>query len=247
MMKQILFYTAGQTDALQFARKRLETWGYGLSPTPSEKVTHLLLPVPSFEEPGILKGGVSLSPVLEALPERITILGGGLPELSYRCVDFLKNEYYLMENAAITAQCAVSLAQQRWRANLKNVPVLIIGWGRIGKQLVPRLQELGAAVTVAVRKERDMLALQAEGCKAVLLPQLQPEEYCIVFNTAPAPVLDAADAKPEALLIDLASVAGIIGDGVLWARGLPNKCAPEASGNLIAKTALRFALGKEEA
>ena len=245
MMKQILFYTAGHTEALRFARKRLESWGYALSPTPSEKVTHLLLPVPSFEEPGVLKGGTPLSHVLKALPERITILGGGLPELPCRCVDFLKDEYYLMENAAITAQCAAALAQQEWKTNLKNVPVLIIGWGRIGKQLVPRLKELGAAVTVAVRKERDMLALQAERCDAVLLPRLQPDRYCIVFNTAPAPVLDAADTKPEALLIDLASVPGIIGNNVLWARGLPNKYAPEASGNLIAKTALRFALGKE--
>ena len=45
--------------------------------------------------------------------------------------------------------------------------------------------------------------------------------------------------------MDLASVRGISGDRVIWARGLPNQDAPEESGMLIAKTALRFALGKE--
>ena len=48
-------------------------------------------------------------------------------------------------------------------------------------------------------------------------------------------------------ITDLASVKGIAGDNVIWARGLPGKDAPEESGTLIAKTVLRYALGKENA
>lgn len=244
-MKQPIFYTAGDTDALRYARNRLQQWGYAISPVPTEQVTHLLLPVPSFESPGILKGGASLSDILKTLPENITILGGGLPALPYRYADFLKDEFYLTENAAITAHCAVKLVQQKYSGVLKDVPVLIIGWGRIGKQLVPLLNATGAIVTVAVRKKRDVEALQSIHCNATLISHLCPKQYRIILNTAPALILQEKDAQPDALLIDLASVQGIQGNRVLWARGLPNKDAPQISGNLIAKTALRYALGKE--
>jgi hypothetical protein len=58
-------------------------------------------------------------------------------------------------------------------------------------------------------------------------------------------MLDQTHAKMDTLLMDLASVQGIVGDRVIWARGLPNLDAPEESGLLMAKTALRFALEKE--
>ena len=70
--------------------------------------------------------------------------------------------------------------------------------------------------------------------------------FDIIINTAPAPVMDQQEARPDALLVDLASIKGITGDRVIWARGLPNKDAPDASGILIAKTALRYALRKEQ-
>ena len=244
-MKQPIFYTAGQTAALRYAGNRLQQWGHDVSPVPTEYVTHLLLPVPSFESPGMLKGSVTLSGILKNLPENITILGGNLPELPYRRVDFLADEYYLTENAAITAHCAVKLVQRQYPDIIRDVPVLIIGWGRIGKQLVPLLKAMGAIVTVAVRKECDIAALQAIHCNAVLLSRLAPQQYRILINTAPAPVLDEKDCLPDGLLLDLASFRGIAGSRVLWARGLPNQDAPAASGNLIAKTALRYALGKE--
>ena len=53
------------------------------------------------------------------------------------------------------------------------------------------------------------------------------------------------EAKKDALLMDLASVRGIAGDRVNWALALPGKDAPEVSGTLIAKTALRYALREE--
>ena len=42
--------------------------------------------------------------------------------------------------------------------------------------------------------------------------------------------------------IDLASVKGMEGGDVIWARGLPGKDAPESSGVLIGKTVLRLAM-----
>lgn len=241
-MQQPVFYTAGETAALRYAKNTLQQWGHIVSPIPSCHVTHLLLPVPSFERPDILKGGYPLTDSLKHLPETITVLGGNLPQIPYRCIDFLKGGYYLWENAGITAQCAAKILQQR---EPDGACVLIIGWGRIGKQLLPLLRELGCNVTIAVRRENIFAQLTDLGISAVLISQWQPRQYDIIVNTAPAPLLSESQAHPEAFLLDLASVQGILGNRVLWERGLPNRYAPELSGTLIAKTALRYALGKE--
>ena len=72
--------------------------------------------------------------------------------------------------------------------------------------------------------------------------------YRIIFNTVPAPILSEeqiANCQDSCIKIDLASVLGIAGTDVIWARGLPGKDAPESSGVLIAKTILRLIAGKE--
>lgn len=243
-MTQPVFFTAGDTDALRHARNQLLQWGYEVSPIPSKRVTHLLLPVPSFDKPGILKGNLPLDQALENLPTDLTIMGGNLPELPYKCVDFLKDEYYLEENASITAHCTMKLLQHR-SVCLSGTRVLVIGWGRIGKRLASLLRAQGASVSVAVRKASDADALTRLGYDAVAISRWDLTQYAIIINTAPAFLLNESETEPKSLLIDLASVRGIGGNRVIRARGLPNRDAPDVSGILIAKTALRYALGKE--
>ncbi len=229
-MKKPIFSTFGESQALLFAKKQLLRWGYTVLAEPDESTTHLLLPVPT-------PTGLLLPP----LPPHTFILGGNVNIPG--SFDLLKDEYYLVENAAITAGCTMQILQSY--RTLSHADVLVIGWGRIGKFLAEKLQETGAHVTLAVRKERDREDLTKLGIRAVRLSELQAKGYTIIINTAPAPILDQADAAEDALLVDLASRQGISGDRVIWARGLPNKMAPEASGALIAKTALRYALERE--
>lgn len=234
-METIIFSTYGHSPALNHARNQLEKWGYTIS-SDRDQATHLLLPIPSFDESGNVKGGDKLP----SIPENCTVMGGNLQALSCRKADFLQDPYYLEENAAITARCALKYASLR-----PGMQVLVIGWGRIGKHLVPLLEEIGAQVTVAVRKQADWQALMAQGHRPVYMLDLKPRQYDAVFNTAPASVLFSGECKEDAVLVDLASVKGIFGKGVIYARGLPGKDAPEESGRLIAKTVLRYALGKE--
>lgn len=243
-MDKICFCTAGNTDALVFARKQLEAWGFELS-APGPKVTHLLLPVPSFQEDGTIRGGGDPDELFAQLPRDVTVFGGMLPPLSCHAVDFLQDPYYLAHNAAITAHCALGLTLSQIHGTLQRAPVLIIGWGRIGKCLAQLLKAAGAEVTVAVRKPSDAAMLEALGYGSVLLPKIPAQAFRIIYSTVPAPVMSETDARPGTLLMDLASTQGITGSSVIWARGLPNKIAPEASGALIAKTALRHALRKE--
>lgn len=253
-MNSNTFFLAGSSPALTIAKEALIRRGCNVADQPGADITHLLLPVPSFEADGTVKGGGQLQPILEQLPPNITVLGGNLshPQLSgFQTVDFLRDPLYLAENAAITAHCAVKLALEKLPATLQNCQVLILGWGRIGKCLGALLKAMGANVTIAARKENDRAMAKALGYDAVDPSRLSYGlmRYRVIFNTAPALTLDAEKVlhcRPDCLKIDLASVSGIAGDGVLWARGLPGKDAPETSGNLIAKTAIRLAASRRE-
>ncbi len=235
-MNKIVFSTYGHSPALVYARNCLEHWGYRVSEDLAD-ATHLLLPVPSFDGDGSVKGGGKLPEI----PDGMILLGGNLQSYSGPKVDLLQDPYYLQENAAITAQCALKYAEI-----LPGTKVLVIGWGRIGKMLCPLLAGLEAEVTVAVRKETSFAEAQEGGFKAVYMQDLKPREFDVVYNTAPASVLFSGECREDAVLIDLSSYEGIFGKGVIRARGLPGKDAPEDSGTLIAKTALRYILGKEQ-
>lgn len=245
-MHNTVFYLAGDSAALRYAGEYLEDMGVTIAQRPDNRVTHLLLPVPSFEN-GRVKGGWRLESILASLPGDLTVIGGNLehPSLArYPRIDLLKDPYYIAENADITAHCAVKLALSKLPVTLKGQPVLVIGWGRIGKCLAKLLCTMGAEVAVYARKEADRATLAALG----YFPKQALDGYRIIFNTAPAPVIsqeEAALCRSDCLKIDLASEVGIAGDDVLWARGLPGKDAPESSGKLIARTILRLCGGKE--
>ena len=158
-------------------------------------------------------------------------------------MDLLANEDYLWKNAGITAQCAICLADSMMKDQQPNASVLIIGWGRIGKQLAHLLLQTGHAVTIASGKDAHQAQASAAGCQTISTAQLRQcdPSVSVIFNTAPAMVLPEADAHHfrSAIKIDLASRRGIEGSDVVWARGLPGTMMPDKSGALIASTILQ--------
>lgn len=245
-MKNALMFPVGCTQALEYAGKLLSRKGFSLADHPSPEVTHLLLDVPSFGSDGNLRCGTDPERVLERLPPEITVIGGNLqhPALEgYKTVDLLRDQRYLARNAWITAECALQLAAPRMGSTFRDSPVLVIGWGRIGKCLGKLLQSFGCDVTVAARKEQDRAILEALGYHAVDTVALEVclPEWRLVFNTVPHPIAAGiAQAGPDCVWIDLASKKGLEAENVIWARGLPGKYAPESSGKLIAETVMRF-------
>lgn len=173
--------------------------------------------------------------MLLQLSKDVTIVGGNLCVPEYQVVDLLQDPLYLAENADITAHGAVKLALELLPVTLKELPVLVIGWGRIGKCLARLLRQMDALVTVAARKETDRAMLTALGYRAVDLPDSPP--YRLIFNTVPAPI--PTRFPEDCLKIELASVPGLAGDNIINGRALPNRCAPESSGQLIARSVLR--------
>ena len=235
-MNDLIFYCAGSSRAQIYAAAFLMEEGAIFLPAPDHTVTHLLLPVPSFEADGSIKGGGDLRQILSQLPKTVTVIGGNLnrEELAeYEVLDLLKDPWYLARNASITAHCTLELALAKLPITLEKCPVLVIGWGRIGKCLSKLLHGLGACVTVAARKESRRVMIDALGYKSCAIEEIHPENYRLIINTVPAMILPSASGT--ALKIDLASIPGIGGAEVLQARGLPGRLAPESSGALMAQ------------
>ena len=230
------FLMAGHTPALEYAAENLKQH-YPFLDHPDSQVTHLLLPVPSLDSSGNLKGGGNLQAVLNQLSPNVVIVGGNLPQWlaeSYRVLDILKDPVYQAANANITAHCAVKQILNVFPSILSDAAVLILGWGRIGKCLSQLLRNMGADVTIFARKASDRAMAEGLGFRSCTLDSADFSGYPIIVNTVPAMILPCPPA--DAIKIDLASVPGVGGDDVIWARFLPGKDAPASSGKLIAKT-----------
>lgn len=238
-----LLYCAGKTAAARYAAWFLTQSGANLAREPGKEVRHVLLDVPSFDAEGLLRLGGSFSELLDNFTRDVTIFGGNLGDVPG--VDLLKDPLYQAENAYITAECALKVALGHLPRTLRGCPVLILGWGRIGRCLGKLLTDLGADVTIATRKESDRALSQALGYHAADIPGLTPQLplFRLLFNTVPAPILSRealALCGPDCIKIELASQTGLEGEDVILARGLPGTYMPESSGQLIARTYLRL-------
>ena len=240
-MNTATFYIPDTPLVLQALRRH-----FRVTATPCAEITHLLLPVPVFDT----ERAASL---LKEIDPHVTVLGGRLSHPIFEhhtTIDLLENEEYLAKNAALTAEGALRLAGSRLPLQFRDVTVLVIGWGRIGKCLALQLGQLGAQVLVAARKPNDRAMIAAMGFGAVSMEQLTAvmPRCRILFNTVPVAILSKealAFCPPDCIKIDLASVQGMEGDDVLHARGLPGKMLPEASAALIADTVVSL-IEKEE-
>ena len=252
-MNDTIFYSAGSTSAMTFAADALRRQNISIVSAPAPDVTHLLLPIPSFEADGRIRGGGILEHILAKLPEQVCVIGGNLDHAtlkSYPKIDLLQDAEYLARNAAITADCALRIAASRLPVAFQGCPILILGWGRIGKCLADLLKSLGADVTVAARKPSDRAMLQALGFRSADPKSLEPilRRFRVLYNTVPAPILSDAQmfhCRPDCIKIELASVRGIAGSQVIPANGLPGKTVPETSGALIADSIIRILSAKE--
>ena len=229
-----------QSSAMAYAVRYLEAKGYELRSSPASDTEHLLLPVPSFPD-----GYNYLPSLLDALPRKVKVYGGFLqvpPLIGYHRVDFLADPYYLARNAAITAECALEIAENISGQPISGSRVLILGWGRIGKCLGKLMQSKGAHVMISARKAADLAMIEVLGYEATTLWNLKPEAD-FILNTIPAMVLP--QVPEHCCAIELASKAGMAGDHIISGRGLPGKMRPEESGKLIADTFIRMSQNQE--
>ncbi len=227
-MRSPTMYIPIPTAALTAAARHLRTRGVTMTDS-AQEAEYLLYPAPTQLE------------MLSDCTMDQTVIGGNLDFLneSVERLDLLKDPYYLAANAAITAEAALAMVLRELRCEVTCANILILGWGRIGKCLTHQLHHLNANVTVYARRDSDRAMLRALGYRYAVPDDLGRgmSRYQCIINTIPAPVLrEGIPLRPGCLKLELASGVWLPGSDVVVAHGLPGKCKPEASGELIAKT-----------
>lgn len=208
----------------------------GLFNCPDMKIEPAAL-LTQFSPEQLLLGGRVSDPVRQAAAKKgLTLL------------DYFAREELTVTNAAITAEGAVQTAMEHLDRTIWGMDCLVLGLGRIGKILCRRIQGLGGHAAVFARKPKDRAWASACGYEAMDLADVRRAlgRFCLVFNTIPSLILDAAllERLPEgSLLVDLASQPGIdheaaeaAGHTVIWARSLPGRLAPVTAAEAVRDT-----------
>ena len=222
----------------------------------------VVLPLPAADGAGKLNAPLSdevcdLGEILEAMrPGQLLCAGMAGPELKSQaqCRGILLRDYFAREELAVlnaipTAEGVIQIAMEELGITLHDARALVVGFGRLGKALGPRLRALGARTWVAARSYDQRAMAEGMGLEAEGLERLQ-EWLCsfdLVVNTVPAPILgveELAAMKEGVLVIDLASrpggvdlsAAAALGVRVIWALSLPGRVAPVTSGRYIKDT-----------
>jgi len=222
----------------------------------------VVLPLPAAGSEGELNTPLSshrhqLQTVLDAMRPGQLVCAGMAKESLKRMAqerklilqDYFAREELAVLNAIPTAEGALQIAMEELPITLHDARVLVVGFGRLGRALVPRLRALGARVWVSARRYDQQAAAESMGDGAEGMDRM-PDWLCsydLVMNTVPAPVLsleELAALKEGALVIDLASrpggvdmtAASALGVRVIWALSLPGKVAPITSGRYIKDT-----------
>ncbi len=130
--------------------------------------------------------------------------------IGIRTVQYRLESSFMWLNAIPTAEGAIQAAIGRSGKTLFDRPVGVIGFGRVGMVLADRLSRYGARVVVFERLIEKRAMARALGHPAYPLEVTPRPHLDGVFNTAPAPVLNASwfhGSGPE-WIIDLASIPG---------------------------------------
>ena len=202
---------------------------------------------------------VTLPDILEAATAaKVFTCGPGHPDIADgRLIDLWADEALLSENARLTAEGALASAMRASNRALIGLDCMVIGWGRIGRALAELLVALGARVTVASRTpagRNRAVERGAEAADTARIADALPGRK-LIFNTAPAMVLDGAAlarADGDAMLIDLASPPYGIDLRAAWNRGLrawrepglPGRYCPHSAARAILNAMDRQARGE---
>ncbi len=190
------------------------------------------------------------------------IIGGVMPrimcelaeETRVDAIDFYMDENLQINNALPSAEGALMLAMEHTDKIIKDMPILISGYGRIGSCLAHILDKMGADVTVAARRDESLCDAVLSGYKTVRLGNRDPDELIntakscdVIFNTVPHQIFTnkiISEMTNKPLYIEIASAPGGIdlcgardmGLEIVFAPSIPGKYAPLTAGEYIFKS-----------
>lgn len=175
-----------------------------------------------------------------------------------KTVDLMKNEELVIYNTIATAEGAIQIAMEETRKTIYKSNILVLGFGRVGKTILERLNGFKANIYCEARKEEDIAWIKVYGYNPISLNDLNDniEKFDIIINTIPKIIIQEEQLrlmKKDCLIIDLASKPGgidfekaqEIGIKTIHALGLPGKVAPYTSADFINKVIEKILKTKE--
>ncbi len=178
----------------------------------------IILPMPSTKGGMIpllsMETAYPLETVLRGMRQGAVLVGGfleGVPDKAgINVINLLASERFAQANAWPTAEGAIRIALERTERTLKGSRCTVLGYGRIGKDLVKLLMSFGADVVATARRPEQLEDISALGVLAVHTNDLL--EACadsnFIFNTIPSVLLDEDKLRKlrrDVVIIDLAS------------------------------------------
>ena len=167
------------------------------------------------------------------------------PHSAQGVINYLELDEFKRANAAPSAEGAVYALMGKTERTVCGMDIGVVGAGCIGSALRTLLQGMGAFVTVYARgakpSTRDISELVGSG-------------HTAIFNTFPAPVIDArvlGSFLRKPIIIDLASRPGgvdfaaaeLVGIDCSHLLGIPGSYAPKTAGEILKNTVLSYLRG----
>lgn len=172
----------------------------GVLNAPYSGKTHTIKELTASLAPNSLVCGGKLSPALRALAQKNNL----------RLHDYMTMPQFVVGNAAVTAEGAVSLLANNTDSTIFDSNVLVVGYGRIGRLLAHKLRGMDAKTFVMSKNSESRALAEGMGLYAV-----SPSDTAVysafdaVINTAPAQVIPSLEGfKKSCLLLELASAPG---------------------------------------
>ena len=178
----------------------------------------VILPIPSAKNGMVplqsMDAAFPLETILQNMHEGATLVGAFLEgepkQPGINVVNLLASERFAQANAWPTAEGALRIALERTERTLKSSQCTVLGYGRIGKDLVKLLKAFGADVIATARRKEQLEDIAAMGVISVHTSNILEacRDSSFVFNTIPAILLDEEKLKHlrrDVVIIDLAS------------------------------------------
>lgn len=222
---------------------------YLSSRPPKTDATVFILPIPSFRD-GIHVTGTSLTIERLSFPRRAILAGYGIPgavrayveAADGSVIDVSENEGFATANARL---CAIGTLGHILLGSTRaphDMAIGVIGYGRIGRELVALLLFLGARVKVFSTSPRTRLLLGDCGIESDDPSEPGTGRYVgldVLVNTAPVSYLKEGDVDGDTVVFDLSScIEPTAVPSCKRLPALPARLYPTSAGAIYARAIL---------
>lgn len=158
-------------------------------------------------------------------------------------VNYLDDETFIVKNAYLTAEGALAYIILNTDTTIRQMPVLVLGYGRVGKSITKLLKDNYSIVSVATDDpiESAIASIFSDNVYSMESYKKDLKNFAVVVNTVPKLILEGDTLKlfdKKCFLLDLASMPGgtdfeaakSLGIHYMHALGVPGKVAPKTAG-----------------